>query len=148
MADFYGCLMATEFRVKDREAWLADPDVQELKSLAESEGFFGENSDGGYWSFGWHGQYPSPALTELDDEGNEKETNFLAAIQRHIRPGDVCQVGVSGNEKLRYIGGGIWFVTSEGIADFPGVTDWQERVSAGELLLEMERFFHAIKEIV
>lgn len=28
MADFYGCLESTSFRVKDREAFLAEPAIQ------------------------------------------------------------------------------------------------------------------------
>lgn len=143
MADFYGCLECTSFRVKDREAWLADPDVDRLHLYAEREsGFFHEAE--GYWAFGWSGQYPSHVLTEyceLDrdacdrehNDGQEHELDITDVIERHILPGDVCQIGVSGNEKLRYIGGAILYVTSKGTAHWNGCTDWGERITTAGL---------------
>lgn len=129
MADFYGALESTSFRVKDRDAWLADPDVQKIKGHAEGDGFFEEEKDG-YWAFGWYGQYPSPVLSEWDDESDEeKNLDITEVIQRHIRPGDVCQIGVSGSEKLRYIGGILCWVSSQGIISFDGETCWQDKLT-------------------
>jgi hypothetical protein len=132
MADFYGCLESTSFRVKDRAAFLADPDVQYLANHAKAEGFFDE--DGETFSFGWYGQYPSAMLTDYDtDTDEEKEMSICEVIQRHILPGDVCQIGISGNENLRYIGGGIQWVTSKGVVSFNGVTEWSNRIRETDL---------------
>lgn len=153
MADFYGTLSSTSFRVKDREAWLADPDVQKIKNHAQGEdgGFFlGEyNRPGkaGYWAFGWYGQYPSWTLTEWDNEDNETEFDIPSVLQRHILPGDVCQIGVSGNEKLRYIGGAMCWITSAGIAYFDAATAWDTVISPGEIRRTALRFGKELAKI-
>lgn len=143
MADFIGCLESTSFRVKDRESWLADPVVQKLKETAERDGFF-EEDDGGYWAFGWYGQYPSPVLSAFNEKGEEEEYDILDAIQRHIRPGDACQVSVSGNENLRYIGGPVWFVTSRGTATFDATTEWGSILTEESLRGLAERFHREV----
>lgn len=130
MADFYGCLESTSFRVKDRAAFLADPEVALLKAHAVSEeGFFVE--DGGYFSFGWYGQYPSIELPVFDDDLPDgiRYLDIGETIRVHILPGDVCQIGVSGNENLRYIGGYIYWVTSQGVVAINGQTCWEDRLS-------------------
>ena len=132
MADFYGCLEASAFRVKDKTVWLSDHDVQQIKERLQQEGFFEEETD--YWAFGCYGQYPSPLLTFWNEETNEeKEISILDVVQRHIVPGDVCQIGVSGNEKLRYIGGGVWWVTSKGVLYFNAETAWDNKMTESEL---------------
>ena len=51
MADFYGCLEASSFRVRDKTAWLSDPDVQKIKErMQQEDGFFEEEEV--YWAFG------------------------------------------------------------------------------------------------
>ena len=130
MADFYGCREATAFRVKNRDAWLADQDVQQLTKYAQSEGFIEEND--GYWSFGWYDQYPSSILTTYDGD-DELETDIAEAVRRHILPGDACQIGVSGNEKLRYIGGALQFVTAQGVTYLDGQTSWEDRLTYDSL---------------
>jgi hypothetical protein len=135
MSDFYGALESTSFRVRDIDAFLADPDVQWLKDHAKEDGFFDENYDG-YFNFGWYGLYPSTVLQDVENYGaNDEwfELDICTAIQRHILPGDVCQIGVSGNEKLRYIGGDIRWVTSKGIVDFAGVTEWSQKLTEESL---------------
>ena len=144
MADFYGCLLSTRFRVKDREKFLADPEVQILKNHAEkNDGFFDEEN--GYFLFGWSGSYPGVHIrrdeeeeeevdlddgdAELDDGKAEQEVepddnkahgllDITEVIEEHILPGDVCQIGISGNEKLWYIGGWVGWVTSKGTITF------------------------------
>lgn len=132
MADFYGALSSTSFRVKDREAWLADPDVQRLQAQAEGDGFFEESR--GHWAFGWYGQYPSWVLSEYNPDTDESDDLDLTnVIERHILPGDVCQIGVSGNEKLRYIGGGLCWVTSRGTAYIDATTQWDQKLTEKSL---------------
>jgi hypothetical protein len=123
MADFYGCLLTTSFRVKDREAFLGDPEVQYIKEYAEdNEGFF-ESGDGECFAFGWRGLHPG-LICPMGEEEQDDAPNYLAwVIRRHILPGDVCQIGVSGNERLSYIGGTITWVSSKGSAWLDGVTE-------------------------
>jgi hypothetical protein len=127
MADFYGCLESTSFRVKDRAAFLSDPEVAVLQ--AQENGFWQE--DDGFFSFGWYGQYPSVVLTLYGDDlpDGSREINISETIHRHIFPGDVCQIGVSGNEKLLYIGGDMWWITSKGIISIDGQTCCEDRLT-------------------
>ncbi len=144
MSDFYGCLESTSFRVKDTPAFLAEPAVQQAKKIAD---FFDQNEDG-YFHFGWYGQYPTPVLTEWNDETDEEiEYDLLDAIQRHIREGDLCQIGVSGNEKLRYIGGGLWFITSKGVASFDGVTEWSNKLTPKVVRDDIAKLLKAVKAL-
>lgn len=78
MADFYGCLIASSFRLKDEAAWLEDPDVKRLIEHAKSRGGFCEGSTTDLrgkprtdseaetpvrrWAFGWDDQYPGFSL--------------------------------------------------------------------------------------
>jgi hypothetical protein len=147
MADFYGCLESTSFRVKDRAAFLADPDVVYIASHAKAEGFFDE--DGETFSFGWYGQYPSTILTNYDtDTGEENAVSIGDVIQRHIFPGEVCQIGISGNEKLRYIGGDIQWVTSKGVVSFNGVTEWSDRTSETKLREFADDFVKQVRAVL
>lgn len=158
MADFYGALSSTSFRVKDVAAFIADPDVQRIRKHATSEdgGFFDGPFDDeqasahdkpGYWAFGWYGQYPSTILQWFDDDDEEIELDICDVIQRHIRPGDVCRIGVSGNEKLRYIGGPLCWVTSKGSTYFDGTTAWDHVVTTGELRADTRRLSRSITKI-
>lgn len=150
MADFYGCLESTSFRVKDRDAWLADPDVQRVKAHATSEeGFFEESEKGdGYWAFGWYGQYPSWILTTFSENDEESEDlDITDVIQRHIVPGDVCRIGISGNEKLRYIGGGICWVSSTGTVYFEGTTEWSEKITVEGFKADVREFLGHVTEV-
>lgn len=133
MADFYGCLESSSFRVRDRELFLADPQVQEIQAHASTDGFFREED--GYFAFGWYGQYPSMVLEIRDnEEGEPVELDIADVIRRHIFPGDVCQIGISGNEKLRYIGGPICWVTSKGTAELSAETRWSDKLREADLV--------------
>jgi hypothetical protein len=171
MSDFYGCLLSTRFRVKDREKFLADPEVQILKNHAEkNDGFFDEEN--GYFLFGWSGSYPSVYIrpddneeeeevefddgdVELDDgetkqevglddkEHKEKEkveVNITEVIEEHILPGDVCQIGISGNEKLWYIGGHVGWVSSKGTIEFNATIESDAILTEDDLHAQAERF--------
>jgi hypothetical protein len=141
MADFYGALSSTSFRVKDEAAFLADPDVAYLKQYVEGKGFF--QKEDGYFSFAYDDQYPSTVLTDWDGD-TEIEHDFASAISRHIVEGDVCQLGVSGQEKLRYIGGAIVVVTSKGVAYVDGQTCWQTRLSTEQAREEATAQYNAV----
>jgi hypothetical protein len=148
MSDFYGCLESTSFRVMDRAAFLADPEVALLKAHAVSEeGFFVE--DDGYFSFGWYGQYPSIELPIFDDDlpDGVRYVDIGEAIRVHILPGDVCQIGVSGNEKLRYIGGYIWWVTSNGVVAINGQTCWEDRLTENGIRGVAERLAKQVDDL-
>jgi hypothetical protein len=136
MADFYGSLSSTSFHVKDREAFLADPDVQKIQGHALSlDGFFEEED--GTFAFGWHDQYPSTVLQLMDEDEDENgetpELDICEVVRKHIADGEICQIGISGNEKLRYIGGSLNWVSSKGTAYFDGQTCWQDVVTAKSL---------------
>jgi hypothetical protein len=147
MADFYGCLETTSFRVKDRASFLADAEVQHIANHARAEGFF--EQDGETFSFGWYGQYPSTVLVNYDVNGDEEEeVSICEVIQRHILPGDVCQIGISGNEKLRYVGGDIQWVTSQGVVTFGGVTEWTNRMSEKDLLALVDDFAQQVRTVL
>ena len=155
MSDFYGALESTSFRVKDREAFLADPAIAYLQEMVKQpfyNGFFEEDTQHpGYYAFGWNDQYPDPVIkrpaTEADPPESrwEEDENFVAydlleVIQRHILPGDVCRVQVSGQEKLLYVGGGLWWVTSRGIVDFDAHTHWDEKLTEADWAKEVGDF--------
>ncbi len=134
MSDFYGCLESTSFRVKDRAAFMADPDVVVLREHASNEeGFWHQKNE--YFSFGWYDQYPSIVLTVYyNDFSNEsRDVDIAETIRNHILPGDVCQIGISGNEKLRYIGGAICWVTSKGIIMIDGQTCWENQLTENSI---------------
>lgn len=133
MADFYGCLESTSFRVKERAAFLADRDVQLLRShIKGQDGFFEEEEN--YFSFGWYSLYPSWMIQlENPQVGTDAEVDISDVIQRHILPGDVCQIGISGNEKLRYIGGVMCWISAKGTAYFNGVTEWSWKLDENSL---------------
>ena len=134
MADFYGCLLSTSFTVKDTAAFLADPDVETIKRHCEAEnGFFEVDHGAGVWAFGWEGQYPGMVLNGTDDDGTETELDITDVIQRHITPGEACKIAVTGNEKLRYTGGLICFVTAKGTAYFDATVDWAERLTENDV---------------
>lgn len=148
MSDFYGCLESTSFRVKDEKAWLADPVVTRMRAKNTDSGFM-ESTDGVWWAFGWYDHYPSPVLTEWDDaRGADVEYDVLEAVQRHILPGDVCQISVSGNEGLRYIGGFVWFVTSKGVAAFDASTEWDVQLRPRSLRRVLKKFVAEAERIL
>lgn len=153
MADFFGALSSTSFRVKDDVAWLADPDVKQIQEHVKSEEGFFDKAEDGYWSFGWYGQYPGVVLSEWQEEEKdgiteevEVELDITEVIARHILPGDVCQIasvtmpvcadydGISGSEKLRYIGGMMFWVSSKGVVSFDAQVSWSEKLRAPEVL--------------
>jgi hypothetical protein len=121
MADFYGCLESTSFQVKDLQVFLADAEVQMIQEEVKlNEGFF-QVEDDNFISFGWSGQHPDVLLSVYDDEPDTepvREIYITEVIRRHIKKGQVCQIGISGNEKLRYIGGALYWITTKGVAFF------------------------------
>jgi len=154
MSDFYGALESTSFRVKDPVAFLADPQIvwlQEHINQEDPRGFFEQDKDG-YFAFGWQGQYPSLVLTRLADNPNEEdeedEENYIpAAIECHILPGDVCQIQVSGYEKLIYVGGVICWVTSRGVVAFSAETSWQDKITEAQLAGDIATLSKQVKKI-
>ena len=153
MSDFYGALLSTSFRVKDPAVFLADPQIVWLQEHIKSEdsgGFFEQDKDG-YFAFGWQGQYPSPALTRFVEKPggeDEYEENYIpVAIQNHILPGDVCQIQVSGHEKLCDVGGVICWVTSSGVVAFGADTAWQDRIVETELAARITSLHKLVQEI-
>jgi len=153
MSDFYGALISTSFRVRDSAAFLADPAIVYLREMVAHplyNGFFEEDDQHpGYFAFGWNDQYPDPLIkrpaTKADppetvNDCQEVEYDLLEVIQRHIVPGDVCRVQVSGQEKLIYLGGGLWWVTSRGIVDFDGHTHWDAKLTEAEFAKEVGDF--------
>ena len=148
MSDFYGALSSTSFRVKDKAKFLADPDTEKLKKIVtDNDGFF--EDENGYFSFGWLGQYPSWIIQEFDDDGGElPEFNICTLIAAYILPGDICRIGISGNEKLRYIGGGIVWISSQGIAYFEGTTEWSTKITTKSLAAQMKQFSREVRGVV
>lgn len=144
MADFYGALETTSFQVKDDNAFLADPEVLLLKNYVMDRGGFFEQAGGldseeKYWSFGFDDQYPSPhfniSCETCDGHGTikadtldghtpceacegtgDRDLDMTDILQRHLADGQVVRLAVSGQEKLRYIGGVVCVVTNQGTA--------------------------------
>lgn len=141
---FNGCLLSTRFRVKDREKFLADPEVQILKNHAEqNDGFFDEEN--GYFLFGWGGLYLNIEIP-LDDNQEEDELDITEVIEKHILHGDVCQIGISGNERLWYNGGPLFWVTSKGTISFNGSTETDVISTENDLLAQAEKFLADINQ--
>src|SRR6266480_3591522 len=88
----------------------------------------------GYFHFGWSGQYPSVQIPSSDDLQGEDELDITGVIEMHILPGDICQIGVSGNQKLCDIGGPLIWVTSKGTVSLDIYTDTCTIVSKDYLL--------------
>jgi hypothetical protein len=159
VSDFYGALESTSFHVKDRAAFLADPDVVKIQEHAKSEGgFFDEEKNTpGEFAFGWYGQYRGTVLrlyneealdgdlAEYDEEA--EELDVCAVIQRHIVDGEICQIGISGNEKLIYIGGSIHWVSSKGTAYFDGQTSRGDTVDKKRLLDSLGGLLVQVREL-
>jgi hypothetical protein len=123
MANYCGTVLSTSFRVKDHEVFLADPEVQRFISHVESEqGFF--ERDGEYWAFGWEAINPDLIIysSDPDSETEEVEVNVCEVIRRHIVDDDVCEIRASGNEKLRYNGGSLAFVSAKAVIEIEAVT--------------------------
>lgn len=141
MSDFYGCLETTSFQVKDAQALKDDPDFALIKR--KTEGFF-DVTDEGIASAGWYGQYPSP---QVGDEDDEDSANLIDVIHRHIKPGEICRISVSGNEKLRYIGGAAWYVTSKGFVDRSEHTEWDTHLTQQNVLTDAEFFLSELRKL-
>lgn len=95
----------------------------------DSEGFLGQRPHG-------NGDAYREAALELLREDLVKyvdqayvDGDITEVVRRHIVPGDVCQIGISGNEKLRYIGGPLIWVTSDDVTAFDAQTEWGERLT-------------------
>lgn len=146
MADFYGCLMSTSFRVKDRDAFLDDPEFQDWRDYAKAlGGFFDDGRTFGQFAIGYEGLYPS--TVRLNDT-QEQETSLADLIHRHIADEEVAVIAVSGNEKLRYIGGVICFVTASGIVYWsqPCVA-WDDHITPDTLRESVRLLYKEIKHI-
>jgi len=149
MADFNGCLEASSFRVRDRAAWVGDPVYAVLADTVAAEQGFLEEEAGGYWAFGWSGQYPSPVIQTYNAETEDyNEYDLLDLIMNHILPGDVCQISVSGNEKLRYIGGTVWWVSSTGISYIGATTAWDTKMTVADLRSLRDRFVESVNSML
>lgn len=125
MADFYGTLISTSFRVKNERKFLDDPNVQLLIRHVQSRGGFFEQENG-YWAFGFDDQYPSTTWSTWDDE---HEYNMVDILMPHLRKGQLCQISISGNEKLRYNGGATVFFTKDHQTWVDMACDWSERAT-------------------
>lgn len=92
------------------------------------------------------GHHPNAQGMELHDVEKQfaagiedRELDIADVIQRHIVPGEVCQIGVSGNEKLRYIGGSVSYVTSHGSILLDMRTAYDEILTLSEVAEMMRR---------
>ena len=89
---------------------MADLDVARLQEHIKSEDGFFEEEPEGWFAFGWTGQYPGTVIQRQ----TRGDLDICEIIRKHIKPRDVCQVQVSGSEKLRCIGGELLWISSEG----------------------------------
>jgi hypothetical protein len=143
MADFYGTLLSTSFRVKNDAAFLADSDIRQFKTHCEENGFF-ERCEDGYWAFGWDGQYPSLMLHEYGESREEdKHIDVPEAIKRHIAEDGACCIRVSGNEKLRYNGGTVAYISAHGVVWIDAHTDWTTRLTRGDVVERFAKYIQA-----
>jgi hypothetical protein len=151
MADNYGFVSSSVFRVKDRKAFMADPEVKFIKDYARSKNGFFESSDHRTaFFFGWKEQYPSQGFRPGSDIS--KQFEITDVIQRHIVPGDVCEIHIGYHEPLRRdmltgINGNITWVTSKGSAFFDGFLDDGRRISASWLKSDAARLARNIASI-
>jgi hypothetical protein len=155
MSDFYGCLLSTRFRVRDREKFLAAPEVRAMKEYAEENGgFFLEEN--GYFFFGWYDMYPSVAIPPGDyeadaevglyEEEEEVRLDITRVIERHILPGDLCHIGISGNQKLLIIGGALYWVTCNGTVYLDTYIENTDVITEDDLLAQAEKFLADIRQ--
>ena len=149
MSDYYGALSSSSFRVKDRDAWLADPAVQKLKDHAAARDGFLDEDEPNQWSFGWTDQYPSLEISWWDEDRNEEGSlNLTEVIQSHIADGEVCKVAVGGHEKLKYVGGSLTLITSKGIAYLDTGVSWDEKLSPESVKEPLDAFLTVATEIL
>ena len=94
MADFYGALLTTSFRVKDPEAFSLDPVVQHFYDKARQSGFgvAMPKTTEDYTALGWDGQYPGSVDTEYDD----------GVACKTCREQFVTEDGVAAYQRLRH----------------------------------------------
>jgi hypothetical protein len=137
MSDYFGAVLSTSFRVNDESAFSADAEVQLMRDQANRcdgayGGFFEKEAD--HWAFGWIDMWPDYI------EGVDREWISLAGvIRRHIVDGDVCKIVVSGHEKLRYVGGPVWYVSSQQIVRVDSGATHDERLIIDDLQRVIER---------
>jgi hypothetical protein len=117
MANWYGVLRSNYFQVKDYGAFVDWLKGFQLEMLTDDEGV-------GFASTG-EGYVPtSKADPDYDEDGVEIDVDFFEELATHLAEGSVCIVMQSGHEKLRYITGEAWLITSDGP---------QEAVSLGDI---------------
>jgi hypothetical protein len=130
MSDFCGCLATTSFRVKDRDAFWADPDTQRvMKHASDQAGIFFENDT--YFSFAWEGLNPDWGLSGYWDK-EISGVDLVEFVQRHILPSDVCRIQLSGAEDSYCANYEVW-VTSQRDVFIDGGTTWQQRLVESDL---------------
>ena len=145
MAGFYGTLISSSFRVKDDALFLADPLVKLIqRRVEECEGFFEKHE--GAWAFGWMDDQ-DPQLFDVWGDDEDAEADLGSAIQPHIVEGDVCKITVFGNEKLRYNGGVVWFVSAQWVLLFDTINSWDDRYSTSDVETMFAEFVEATEAL-
>ena len=149
MSDFYGALLSASFKVKNTTKFWADPKVRNMKKwIDNAQGFFEADKKTHLIAFGFDGQYPSSIVTEFSDTGSDIEWDMAEVIRPHLRPRETVVIGVSGQEKLRCIGGILIVVTGKGVAhsDLP-VVDWTDRCTGKTVTQKVTAFLKRLKKI-
>ena len=102
MADMYGAVRSSYFKVKDPAAF---------RTWFTENCHFGGNIelwvDSDSVSFGGYEQYPNAyPMKPYDDNGNQQEWDldeFATEVRKHLAQGAEFRVLAAGNEKLRYV---------------------------------------------
>jgi hypothetical protein len=109
MANYIGAIRSSYFKVKDPKAfkeWF-DRMPTQLELWTETD----KESDATLYGFGGYDSLPSIRYNEETDE--DEDIFFLEGLQEHIDEGWAAIIQEAGREKLRYLIGYVWTVTSE-----------------------------------
>ena len=114
MANFHGATITEHsFSVKDPEAFIKVLEAVGIPNAEDAPDMerlcYEIMPDGSFWIGGYTGS------TIVWNEDTDEEVDILDIIQGHILPDEYADIRITGAEKLRYVVGIIYIVTSKEI---------------------------------
>lgn len=169
MSSYYGAVVSSPFRVRDREAFLDDPTFKAINDNLQSgpydTSYFEENLDGSF-SIGYEGESPSVFIYATEPckchkDAGEASAALIAAdvkcpecngyneievehsvpdlIAKHIKPGTLCRITLSGNRKLALAGGTLYLITEHGFDSIDTVASYDEARYINDEIRDLSR---------
>jgi len=117
MANYYATCRTNYFKVKNKDAFLAD--MEDIPNIIvdsdDGENFYilGDDPDGGGWPF----------ITFDDDTGKDIEIDIVGSVAKHLADDAVAIFMEVGNEKARYVIGCAIAVNNKGEQEIINLSD-------------------------